>query len=361
MFNPSRLTLARTRRGLTKADLSEQLSLSPRTLHAYEAGEFEPSEDVLGQLSQRLSFPVEFFGGPTIEVPIADGVSFRSLEAMTASQRDAALGASAFGISLSEWIGSRFALPALEVPDLRGLDPESAANALRAEWGLGERPVKNMVHLLESRGVRVFSLTEEGRELDAFSFWWRAEIPYVFLNTQKSAEHGRFDAAHELGHLVLHRHGGARTKATEHEADRFASAFLMPRGSVIAAAPRLATVRTLIEIKPKWNVSVAALNVRLHALGLTSDWKYRNLCIEISRRGYRTSEPQGSRHETSLVLQKVFQRLREEDVGKADVARELLIYAQELDSLVFGLVMRRLEGGSAIQTPRPPSANLRRV
>ena len=135
----------------------------------------------------------------------------------------------------------------------------------------------------------------------------------------------------------------------------------MPSGSVIAAAPRLSSVRSLIELKPKWNVSVAALNVRLHALGLTSDWKYRNLCIEISRRGYRTSEPHGSRHESSQVLQKVFQQLRDDGIGKADVARELLIYTDELDSLVFGLVMRRIEGGAAHPTPRPGSANLRRL
>ena len=33
--------------------------------------------------------------------------------------------------------------------------------------------------------------------MDAYSFWRRG-VPYVFLNTMKSAERSRMDAAHEL-------------------------------------------------------------------------------------------------------------------------------------------------------------------
>jgi hypothetical protein len=60
----------------------------------------------------------------------------------------------------------------------------------------------------------VFSLALDAAEVDAFSMW-RQSTPYVFLNTKKSAEHGRFDAAHELGHLVLHRHGSPRVRADQ--------------------------------------------------------------------------------------------------------------------------------------------------
>ncbi|MFD5336500.1 MULTISPECIES: ImmA/IrrE family metallo-endopeptidase [Streptomyces] len=61
-------------------------------------------------------------------------------------------------------------------------------------------------------------------EVDAFSFW-DGEIPFVLLSTEKTAERGRFDAAHELGHLVLHGeeqmpHG----PQAEAEAHRFAAA-----------------------------------------------------------------------------------------------------------------------------------------
>ena len=41
--------------------------------------------------------------------------------------------------------------------------------AIRAEWGLSERPISNMIHRLEYQGVRVFSLAEDTADMDAFS------------------------------------------------------------------------------------------------------------------------------------------------------------------------------------------------
>ena len=70
--------------------------------------------------------------------------------------------------------------------------------------------------------MRVFSLAENTKNVDAFSCW-RNDEPYVFLNTFKSTERSRFDSAHELGHLVLHRHGGAKQgRSAEYEAHLFA-------------------------------------------------------------------------------------------------------------------------------------------
>ena len=160
--------------------------------------------------------------------------------------------------------------PECKLTDFRGYSPEAAAAGVRSLWGLGERPIKNTIHLLEAHGIRVFSLAEDCKEVDAFSFW-QDSTPFIFLNTFKSGERSRFDGMHELGHLLLHRHGGPDGRAAEHEADAFASAMLMSRGDVLAHAPRLATLPVLIQLKKRWCVSLAALNYRLHALGLTTD------------------------------------------------------------------------------------------
>ncbi|WP_261371520.1 ImmA/IrrE family metallo-endopeptidase [Yersinia frederiksenii] len=61
-----------------------------------------------------------------------------------------------------------------------------------------------MVHLIEPKGVKVFSLAENCVEVDAFSFWTNGKL-FVLLNTMKTPERSRFDAAHELRHLVLHQ------------------------------------------------------------------------------------------------------------------------------------------------------------
>jgi len=58
---------------------------------------------------------------------------------------------------------------------------------LRAEWGLGIRPIPNMVHLLEKHGVRVFSVDEESTSLRAFCLW-EDDLPFVFVSLAGSVE-----------------------------------------------------------------------------------------------------------------------------------------------------------------------------
>lgn len=353
LFNPTRLTLARKRRGLTMTKLAKAVGVEPRSISAYEKGEFGPDEARLGKLCDALTFPPAFFFGDDLDEPTPDVASFRALSKMTAGQRDTALGAGAIALMLNNWIEQRFELPPAYLPDLSREDsPEAAASLLRQQWDLGELPIKNMIHLLEAKGVRVYSLSVDAREVDAFSMW-RTDTPFVFLNTKKSAEHSRFDAAHELGHLVLHRHGSPQGREAEKQANAFASAFLMPRATLLAQSPHMASVEHLIQLKKYWSVSVAALNYRLHTVGALSDWHYQSLCIEISKRGFRKREPSEGQRETSQVLQKVFAALRSESISKSDIASDLSVHAEDLNQIVFGLALTSLSGGS--QAPAKPS------
>ena len=218
--------------------------------------------------------------------------------------------------------------------------------AVRGEWGLGERPIRNMVHLLEAHGVRVFSLVEECAAIDAFSFW-RGDLPYVCLNTIKSAERSRMDTAHELGHLVLHWKGGAQERKDEREADLFGSAFLMPRGSVLARAPRGGRLEDIVKVKRHRGVSAANLTHRMHVLGLLTEWQYRSLFVELTKQGYRSGEPDGMQAETSQVYAKVFKALSDEGTSKGQVAKDLTIRPDELSRAVFGLVLMPLNGENA--------------
>lgn len=358
MFNPSRLSLARKRRGMNKIRLAELTGLSLRSISAYEKGEKVPSSESVEKIATALSFPVGFFAGGDVDTPDPMTASFRSMSRMAAAQRDAALGAGGLAFLLHAWINARFELPAVDLLDLRGEEPEAAAMALRQYWGLGERPIRNMVHLMEAKGIRVFSLAERTIEVDAFSLW-RNDEPFVFLNTMKSAEHARFDAAHELAHLVLHKHGGPHGQDVERQAHAFASAFLMPKASVLAIAPRLPTLSHLIQLKKHWIVSVAALAYRLHTIGLLTDWHYRTLCIEISQRGFRKEEPEGAPRETSQILAKVFAALRDDGVGKTDLAEALQVDPREIDGLVFGLTLVGLGGGGAAHRSSGRGATLR--
>jgi Zn-dependent peptidase ImmA (M78 family)/DNA-binding XRE family transcriptional regulator len=336
MFTPGRLSLARKRRGLTKKRLAELVGVTPRTILRYEIGEIAPQEDTATKIAEVLGFPIAFFHADDVDEPTTDAASFRSLTAITAAERDSALAAGSVAFLLSDWIDHRFDLPAVNLSDLSDTSPELAARSLRQEWALGERPIANMVHLLESKGVRVFSLSQNTKTVDAFSLW-RSERPFVFLNMMKTPEHSRLDAAHELGHLVLHKHGGPKGRKAEEQANLFASSFLMPAADVLASVPRIHTIHQVVEAKKRWRVSAMALIYRLHKVGVLSPWQYRMFCIQASDLGYRTAEPFGVAREQSVVWQKVLTALWRERVTKKEIAAELHVPVQEIENLVFGL------------------------
>jgi Zn-dependent peptidase ImmA (M78 family)/transcriptional regulator with XRE-family HTH domain len=330
--------------GLTKKALAEKIGVDLRSIVSYESGS-RPSESVFARLQETLGYPAEFFWGNTLDFPLPQAVSFRSLTKMSSRQRDMALNQAGLCMHLNAWFESKFELPACQLPDLgREGSPIAAAESLRRVWGIGEMPIRNMVHLLESKGVRVYSLAVESREVDAVSTW-KGDMPYVFLNLHKTAEHSRFDAAHELGHLVLHRHAIPQGREAEREADAFASAFLMPEAGVVATAPRFATLPQLIKLKQHWGVSVAAYNYRLHSLSLTNDWQYRTLCVQLSREGYRTSEPQSCTRESSQAIAKMLSQLHAEGISRSQIARDLQVSLSQLNEMIFDLVMTGIDGG----------------
>lgn len=126
----------------------------------------------------------------------------------------------------------------------------------------------------------------------------------------------------------------------------------MPKASVIARSPRSASVDDLIRLKRIWMVSVAALNYRLHEVGMMSEWQYRTLSIQIARRGYRTFEPDSAPRETSQLLPTMFAELYREGMSRAAVARVLHLPPSELEQLMFGLTMTSIEGkGNSVKNP----------
>ena len=346
VFNPQRLILGRKRRKLTARALAGAVGVSPITISRLENGVNEPELETIELLAQALSFPKAFFYAEDVDELPAEAASFRSLSSMTAKERDSALSAGVIAYLFHDWVAERFNLPGSEVPNLRGdATPESAAQIVRAQWGLGQLPISNMIKLLESKGVRVFSLCEDTANVDAFSCW-RDDQPFVFLNTFKSAERSRFDAAHELGHLVMHKHGAPQdSRQAESEADRFASALLMPADDVTSRIRYVSDLDSLITAKKRWGVSVAALAYRLHKLGVVSEWQNRSLNVEMSSRGYRRQEPEGLLPETSALWPQILTSLWRDHITREHIAAELNVPTAELDTVLYRLTGQNSERG----------------
>lgn len=354
------MALARRRRKLTSKALADLIGMSPVTVTRLERANNEPEPETVDAIAKALRFPREFFFGDDLDAPCKETASFRGLTAMTAGEREAALAAGALAYMLADWVAARFNLPKPDLIDAsQERDAAKVARWLRQHWALGEQPISSMVKLLEAKGVRVFSLAENTRNVDAFSCW-RNGAPYVFLNTWKTAEHSRFDAAHELGHLVLHKHGGPQQgRSAELEAQLFAASFLMPEADVRAKIPRALSLDQIVLAKRRWGVSASALAYRLHKLGIMSGWLYRSMVVEIGRRGYRTAEPNGMAREESLVWKKVLGELWHDRITKAHIAAELRLPADEVENLVFGLNERQgIKPNEAGERPKKPSLRL---
>lgn len=336
MFNVDRLELARKRRRWTARILSEKSGVSPVTLSRIVNRKQIPDTETVDRLISALGFPLEFFEKDSPDSIDVSAASFRSLAAMTARERDAALAAGMLAYEVADWLSTHYELPKADLIDLSfERDSSIAAGLLRQYWGIGERPIGNIIKLLESKGVRVFSLSEQTKNVDAFSVW-RDHEPYVFLNTMKSTERSRFDAAHELGHLVLHRHGGPHQRSAEIEANDFAAAFLMPSADVLSNAPRVRVLEQIIEIKSRWGVSAAALCYRLNKMNVITEWQNRNFYIQLNQR-YGTTEPFAMEPEKSAIWQMVLLDLWKQGSTRDRISDALYIPVEELDALIFGL------------------------
>ncbi|NQY81660.1 MAG: ImmA/IrrE family metallo-endopeptidase [Alphaproteobacteria bacterium] len=325
---------------MSSRQLAQLASLTPATLSRIVSGHNEASGKSIDLLIKALDYPREFFFRESHEILPKNAINFRSLRPILAKERNMAEAASSIGILLNEWIESRFHLPQTNFPDYCFTnDPADMATTLRQLWCLGAQPITNMLKLLEKNGVRVFSLSEDTCAVDAFSFWY-GNTPFIFLNQFKSAERSRFDTAHELAHLVLHKNVDVvGDREIENEANDFASNFLMPEEDMRSQVQSgKINSEYIIKAKARWRVSAMALTYRLHQLDILTSNQYKFLCMQLSCRGYRSSEPKGIARETSMIWQKVLDQLWQQKITKNSIAEDLSIPLDNVDSLICGLL-----------------------
>jgi Zn-dependent peptidase ImmA (M78 family)/DNA-binding XRE family transcriptional regulator len=334
VFSATRLTIARERRGLTRKALAELAGVTPDAITKFEGCKCRPLSENVQRFAFALRFPLGWFYAPELDLLDPQALSFRARRSMTAELRLRATRAGdiAAGVLAPE-LHRRFVLSAPQLPDLSEFEPEEAARLLRHEWKLGLGPVSNMVHLLELRGAQVFWLDEPSPLLNAWSLWHN-ERPFVMLNIHNDAGcRARFDAAHELGHLVLH-HGAQVIDGLEMEAqaNRFASAFLLPPNQFKAECPRHPLLKSFFPLKKRWGVSISAMVMQCKTTGLYSEWEARRAFQEIATRGWKTREPDDLAipRETSRLHAMVFERLRAKGISEDDFAQSLNLRLSDL-------------------------------
>lgn len=303
-LQPARLEQALAARGLTKGQLASLVGVAASTVTKWCKGDQSPEAETFERLASILNLQSEWLTRPMLQR--VSRPLFRSnasalklarakLEAHTEWVQEAT-------VLLSEYV----AYPELSLPDRDFTDPEqirhedieAAAEECRVLWELGKGPIQNLTLASESAGIIVTKQETETPVIEGLSTWSALlRRPIIFLSADKAnAFRSRFDLAHEIGHLILHKHiprseERERYNQMEVQAHRFASALLLPSETFSNEVRLPTTLDSLLTLKQRWGVSVAAMVMRLHALGLLSDDEKLALFKRRSARWGSKSEP----------------------------------------------------------------------
>ncbi len=368
---PARLTEARLAKKLTQSQLAAEVKVSRQAVSTYELGTKSPDPEVMVRIAKTLGQPITFFTRE--EIPSFGKRStlfFRKTGADTKKRNQACAVHADWLVSAAATLSNYANLPQVDIPSFEpsgdgssytGDEIEYFAGKTRDHFNLGIGPISNVVRLLEAKGVIVCRQKMEGENVGAFSFW-SGDRPFIYLaSDKKSAARARFDAAHELAHLCLHRWIGEdeiedkdRLKEIEQEADRFSSAFLLPSKS-FPNEVFSSRAEGFVELKARWKVSIQAMAYRCKDLGVFDDRQTTNIYKQISYKKWRTTEPldgeNGLPIEEPVVLRKITNLLLDSGkVSAADFAMEIGP-ASEISGAILGV--DRLRADVETQTEAP--------
>ena len=306
---PYRIKQARVSRGLSMEELSELVSVSKQAISQYELGKNAPSKSTLNAISSVLQYPVSFFYKP---VPVSENacsaVFFRSRKTAKARALSAAREKIGLFREISDYLEEYVDFPALSLPKITyddgGICPidndqiERYAMILRNHWGLGNKPIDNLINVVQRNGIMVSKMQLRLNKLDAFSVWFDGK-PFVFLSSDKDSNvRIRFDIAHELGHLLMHADyyseddlkNTAIHNKLEDEANRFAGAFLLPK-ETFPNDVFSTSIDHFIQMKAKWKASIGCMIYRCDTLGILTPNQIKYLKDQMSARVYWRMEP----------------------------------------------------------------------
>ncbi|APD34551.1 MULTISPECIES: helix-turn-helix domain-containing protein [Burkholderia] len=344
IFIGSNLRTARLFHGLSQQELGDQIGCSKQFLSRLESGVDVPASALVTRLCDRLAVLPDFFVEPD-PMPIADEqCHFRKQLTTKAVLHQGARARGEFLKRMINVMDAHLELPRYDFEEGDASSAEAierAAERAREHWGLGLGPIQNMTHIAENAGAVVMPINGLAPEIDAISFATRR--PVIAMNSDgRSSCRARFGIAHEIGHFCLHIGVQTGDKVTESQANRFASAFLMPRRYFAAecrAALRGSRLNwsALADIKGRWGVSKAATIYRGRQLGVFSDEQYRSGVIGLTRRGEARSEFEDKDMPLELpdLIADGIQVLREAfGISRAALAQEMKVQTSLLDELL---------------------------
>ncbi len=305
-FNGQRLRQARLYNGLSINDLAEILGVTKQAISQYETQNVTPEFEKMRILTEKLKFPSSYFFQKDIYDVNTKTTYFRALLSANKNARLQQQVKLKHLAIIYQVLNKYLEFPILNIPKFKyddKLDFEQIALDLRNYWDIGEKPIDNISYLLEKNGIIVASYPVNQNNIDAYSQKIKVEgndrYIIVLSNDKNLAARSNFDAAHELGHILLHdwnidieELSREDFKQQEREANYFAAAFLLPKNAFlqdVSLYPR--DLKYYIELKKKWKVSISAMLIRANRLGVLTDNQYQYLMKQMAINNWRKREP----------------------------------------------------------------------
>lgn len=304
IFNGNRLKEARLYNKMTLTELAEKLDVTKQAISKYETGKSSPAFEKSLQLFKILRFPREFFYTKDTFDYETEGTFFRSRLTATQKSKQPAEILIKYSVIMRDFFSQY-----IEFPELRNReeyqniqDIETLATHIRKDVGLGNGPILDVVEVAELMGFCVINSEYQEDKVDAFSSMTKINDKQYFVITtgeSRSFYRQQFSMAHEIGHWVLHQHLNPAEldkdeyKMMEKQANKFASAFLLPRDSFGEQLKnqRVDDIDTYFNLKRTWNVSMAAMIKRAYDLNVITVDTQTKLYKQMGYRKWRNPEP----------------------------------------------------------------------
>ncbi|DAB21865.1 TPA: hypothetical protein CPT94_06655 [Candidatus Gastranaerophilales bacterium HUM_22] len=308
-FNGQRLRQARLYKGLSINDLAELLGVSKQAISQYETSNVTPDFDKMRIITNKLNFPSSyFFQEDSFDVNTRT-TYFRALLSANKNARLQQVVKIKHLAMIYEILNNYLEFPPLNLPDVSEflnqdeINYELIAQKVREYWDIGSKPIEDFPYLLEKNGIIVATYPVSQDNIDAYSQKINVEgndkFIIVLSDDKNSAVRSNFDAAHELGHILLHDWNldleelpREDFKKQEKQANNFAAAFLLPKEAFlkdVSLYPK--DLKYYIELKRKWKVSISAMLIRANKLGVINDNQYQYLMKQMAFNKWRQNEP----------------------------------------------------------------------
>ena len=350
------LRLARMAWGQSLDDVGASAHSTRQYIHQLETGAKFPTADMLAVLAEVMGVQESYFHKVNSAPVTAEQCHFRKQQTTPMSITSQVLARGTLLDCFVSRLDKQLRLPKVNFPDFAiksDEEIEQVAEACRRHWNLGViAPITNMMRVVENAGAVVTYFHGISERVDALSMDRRRPI-IVRSSAKESLCRLRFDLAHETGHLVMHRGLHTGDQVTESQANRFASAFLLPRAGFLKEFPRGSRLNwpAMFQMKKRWKVAVRAIVRRALDLGLITPSQYRSANIHLVKSGQAKSE----RYDDELPM---------EDPELLNTALEALGQAKPnairsiVDDLGWDDRLYRLIIGSALPATVPPDGTV---